>query len=271
MNKKIFLIMIAVFIIAVSFNVYADEIGCCSNPAAGSWACSSDLANRDAQCCPPQAANPSYYKPQNPDGPVDYNACKNSFFAVGQNCRNVEACNQGCCCSDTGGTVKSKIQCTGSGEIFDESDPTCANCADPQCNDGIDNDNNGCSDFQGGDYGCTDTSDTSEARGTCLGQSGGCLDSLYNPKLSSLIITQVIGQKKLFLRWIDECGQNAVSYDISRCKGQDCTNLVFVTTSATNSFEDSSAELEYDTMYTYQVKAHYSPQSSTPTVKDTER
>lgn len=39
-----------------------------------------------------------------------------------------------------------------------------------QCNDGIDNDNNGCIDFIGGDGGCSSDSDTTENGGGCLGQ-----------------------------------------------------------------------------------------------------
>lgn len=40
-----------------------------------------------------------------------------------------------------------------------------------QCNDGIDNDGNGCADFTGGDTGCSIDTDTSESGGVCPGDT----------------------------------------------------------------------------------------------------
>ena len=68
-KKKEVILLCILFLISLS-TVYADEVGCCSNPGAGLLTCSTDrLALRDKECCPkPESSFPSYYKStQNPD------------------------------------------------------------------------------------------------------------------------------------------------------------------------------------------------------------
>ncbi|MBI3027851.1 hypothetical protein HYY70_07105, partial [Candidatus Woesearchaeota archaeon] len=260
------------FLISLSY-AYADEVGCCSNPGAGFLTCSIDrLALRDKECCPtPEANFASYYKSsQNPEGPLNHNDCTSKFFFLNKACSNVDACSIGCCCSELGGEIKAEAQCKGSNVIFHKGQTNCNQlCPIPQCNDGIDNDNNKCADFAGGDTGCASPVDNDESGGICIEQGVGCTNPNHIPKLSDLIITPVKGQKKLLLSWQDECKETAVSYEVLRCKGSDCTSFALVGITNKNSFQDSSGDLLFDTTYTYQIKAHYNLQSAIPTIKKT--
>ena len=271
-KKKEVILLCILFLISLS-TVYADEVGCCSNPGAGLLTCSTDrLALRDKECCPkPESSFPSYYKStQNPDAPANYNECSTNFFFPNRACSTVEACGLGCCCSELGGTITPEAQCKGTGLTFHKGQTNCnAICPVPQCNDGLDNDNNGCSDFEGGDLGCTSPADNDESGGSCVKEGAGCTNPNYIPKLSNLEITPVKGQRKLLLKWKDECSETAVSYDILRCRDSGCTNFALVGIATANSFEDASGDLLFDTTYTYQIKARYNLQFATPTITKT--
>ena len=269
-------VLVFIFLLLISINTaYADEVGCCSNPGAGLLACSTDrLALRDKECCPkPEASFPGYYKStQNPDGPANSNECVTNFFFLNKACSDsaITACALGCCCSELGGTITAEAQCKGTGLIFHKGQTNCnAVCPIPQCNDGIDNDNNGCADFEGGDLGCTSPADNAESGGSCLQEGVGCNNANYIPKLSNLEITPVKGQRKFLIKWKDECSENVVFYDILRCKDSGCTNFAIVGTANTNSFEDISGDLLFDTTYTYQIKSRYNLQIATPTITKT--
>ena len=181
--------MLSIFLFLISLSpVYADEVGCCSNPGAGLLTCSIDrLALRDKECCPnPQSNFPNYYKSQqNPTNPTDYNDCITNFFFSGKACSAAAACALGCCCSQFGNSIKSEPQCQGTGLTFHKGETNCNQiCPVPQCGDGIDNDNNGCADFPV-DTGCTSATDNDESGGTCITQGTSCSDPSYVPKLSN--------------------------------------------------------------------------------------
>ncbi|HLG24943.1 MAG TPA: hypothetical protein VI564_08485 [Candidatus Nanoarchaeia archaeon] len=268
-TAKIYIFTILMLAIP-SFSL-ADEFGCCINAGAGLRTCNTDrLVSRDSECCPqPQINFTSYYhSTQNPQGPFNYEECSLSFFFSATSCLNVDKCSAGCCCSDTGGVLSSEAACSGSGMTFKKGEVDCSTaCVIPQCNDGLDNDNNGCADFQNGDLGCTSPADSTETGGTCGTSSQQCSNPNYEPKLSNLEIIPAKGEKKFTLRWGDECKEKATSYEIQRCKGLDCSNFALLSLSTTNSFEDSSQELEFDVFYTYRIVAHYSPQISQPSIK----
>ncbi len=272
-KKEVIVILFFVFSVLVSINAFADEVGCCTNPGAAALTCTTErLVLRDAECCPkPESSFPSYYKSsQNPYNPTDYNDCTTNFFFINTACSAVDACALGCCCSELGGTIKAEAQCKGTGLTFYKGQTDCnAVCPVPQCSDSVDNDNNGCADFGGGDLGCASAADTAESGGSCIQEGVGCNDANYAPKLSNLVITPAKGERKFLLTWQDECSGSAVSYDILRCKENGCTNFVLLGTTNTNAFEDASEELLFDTIYTYQVKVRYNLQTATPTITGT--
>jgi prepilin-type N-terminal cleavage/methylation domain-containing protein len=57
----------------------------------------------------------------------------------------------------------------------------------PQCNDGIDNDGNGCADSIGGDTGCTSVTDSIESGGSCPFVASGCADNTTEQRLTSTV------------------------------------------------------------------------------------
>ena len=272
MKKEAMILFVFLFLISIN-SVLADEVGCCSNTGAGLLTCSTDrLALRDKECCPkPEASFPSYYKStQNPDAPANYNECSSNFFFSNKACSTIDACGLGCCCSELGGTITPEAQCKGTGLTFHKGQTNCNQvCPVPQCNDGLDNDNNGCSDFEGGDLGCTSPADALESGGSCVTEGAGCSNPNYIPKLSNFEITPAKGQRKFLLKWKDECSKTAVSYDILRCKDNGCTNFALIGTTTINSFEDTSGDLLFDTTYAYQIKSRYNLQLAAPTITKT--
>jgi len=273
-EKRAMAIVFFLIVLISLSSVYAqnaEKQGCCTNPGAGPFACStSQFAKLNEQCCPQPEAQP-YYDTQDPNLPSNYAECASNFFHENTDCgdQSVSGCNLGCCCTNIGGEVKPQIQCQNAGETFHQNQLDCSQvCQIPQCNDGIDNDNNGCTDFNGKDTGCSSLSDNDESGGTCLTSGILCNDPSYVPDLSNLAITPLRGQKKFSLQWVDECDANAVFYEISRCEGIGCTNYVLIGTINTNIFEDSS-DLSFGKIYTYKVKAFYNLQSATPTAVKT--
>jgi len=266
--KKEAIILIFVFGTLFSINAFADD-GCCINPTS-SLVCSTEaFSSRDTDCCPLQASFPQYYKStQNPNNPADYADCAKNFFFNNTDCGLVDACKStGCCCSQFGWDITSEPKCKGTGQIFHKGVTDCNQiCAIPQCSDGKDNDNNNCIDYSGGDTGCFGPEDTLESGGICSGQATGCNNPNYAPKLTNLEITPVKGERKFLLKWQDECSENSAFYEVSRCTGAGCTNFALVAATNTNSFEDASGDLLFDTTYTYHVKARYKLQTATPSI-----
>ncbi len=97
-----------------------------------------------------------------------------------------------------------------------------------------------------------------------MAQGAVCDDPEYIPKLTNFEINPVQGQKKLLLTWTDECKENIIYYEISRCEGAGCTNFVVMGVINSNAFEDASDTLEYGKTYTYKIESHYSKQLATP-------
>src|SRR3989344_5217626 len=271
LKKEAIVILFLIFNLVISINVFADEFGCCINAGAGDRACFDEgLVLRDNVCCPkPESNFPGSYKStQNPTGPANYNDCATNFFFINKACDAVDSCSLGCCCSELGGQIKPEAMCQGASLTFHKGQTDCNEiCEIPQCNNGEDDDNNGCADDK--DTACQDPSIEVESGGRCLIEGVGCSNVNYVPKLSNLQITPVKGQKKLLLKWQDECSQTAVSYDILRCKSKGCTNFALVGVTNTNSFEDASEDLLFDSNYTYQIKAKYSLQTAMPTITNT--
>ena len=243
------------------------QLGCCTNPGAGLLTCSADkLALLDQGCCPrPEGNFSNYYKSgQNTNNPLNYAECSSSFFYINQGCSGIEACAIGCCCSDIGGNIKPEAQCKGTGQVFHKGATSCADiCIIAQCSDGIDNDNNGCADFEK-DTGCTGPADNTESGGTCLSEGANCNNPNYEPKISNFEVNAAKGQKKFLLSWQDECKSNSLYYELYRCQGVGCTNFELIFTMTKNSFEDISEILEFGKIYTFKVKAFYNLQSATP-------
>ncbi len=266
MRKKILIIYLSIFLFSFTYiNAQSDPLGCCTNPGAGTLTCSSDRLVLNTECCPkPEANFTSYYKspdaPNNPNNSID---CTQNFFFQNQACAGVNECALGCCCSDTGYTIKPEAQCKATGLKFFKGQINCQDvCKIPQCSDGIDNDNNGCLDF-GKDTGCDSASDNDESNGYCIKPGNNCNDPTYLPNLT-LEIAPVKGQKKFLLTWLDECKSSSLFYEISRCEGLGCTNYEQIAVVKANSFEDAAEELGYGITYTYKLKAFYSTTPSTP-------
>ena len=194
--KKLVLMFALLLVLPISYA----QVGCCINPGAGISTCSFNLISV-ASCCPiPEASNQGYYKgTQNPNGPQNSNDCRTNFFQQDADCSTATQCGLGCCCSDLGGSITPRAQCTGTSTFTLGSTSCNTVCPTPQCNDGIDNDRNGCLDFSNGDLGCTSAADRDESGGSCSAQGAGCVDPSYAPKLSSLVINPVAGQKKILV------------------------------------------------------------------------
>ena len=264
--RKLFWILVLSLFFSISYSNAQITLGCCSNPGAGIIACTDERLTFATECCPrPESNFTSYYKStQNPSGPSNYAECSSNFFFAGRACTSIESCAIGCCCSDAGGTIKPEVQCKGASQVFYKGTSSCsAVCPTPQCNDGIDNDNNGCIDFTGSDTGCQNPSDAAESGGKCLPAGANCNNPSYTPKLTGFDITPLKGQKAFSLQWIDECKTNSVYYELSRCLGVGCTNFDLVSNVNTDSFTDSSQDLEFGRFYTYKLKSYYSLQTAT--------
>ncbi len=264
LKKEIFIFGIFMFFISLN-SVYAQQSqkGCCTNPGAYvPDICFPDTLIDIDSCCPlPESSNQAYYTTQS--GPTTYSECIQQFFFSGKGCSEISACSGvGCCCSPSpfGGSIRKELECKNLGQKFysdiTDSQQCSQKCTIPQCRDGIDNNNNGCTDSD--DTACTSPEIQIE-NGNCKTQPVKCNDPAYKPKLTDLIITPVKGQRKFLLRWKDECTPK--SYDIFRCKGPSCTNFENVATASTNSFDDSSDQLLYDSTstapYTYKIIVQY--------------
>lgn len=226
---------IALFLVSINVSYAQQVLGCCTNPAAGILACSTErLAVRDTECCPSQQSNPSYYQPLNQQGPINYNDCITNFFVPNEICSDsIPECAAGCCCTDFGGTIESYATCNSIGGTF---------------NIGVED--------------CTSFCQTAPFTLTAT----DCDDPAYVPKFTSFDITTVKGEAELVLEWQNEC--TAQYYDIFRCKGDGCTNFNVVARINSNSFLDDS-DLLFGEKYTYMVKAYFSIQTSKPTINKT--
>src|SRR3989338_3936270 len=193
-------------ILPILANAQGTGVGCCLNPGAAALACSAERLSFLSECCTkPESANPSYYDALNL-GPQNYNDCANNFFLSGQSCDSVNKCQQGCCCFGISGEIKTMSQCSAAGSTFHVGKTNCnVVCNIPQCNDRLDNDANGCIDFPA-DSGCNNQADNAEEGGICLSVSGQNCDSInYAPKITNFIAVPFKGQKKIELKWDNEC------------------------------------------------------------------
>jgi hypothetical protein len=264
-KKRLTIVMFLVFLVsALSAN---SQLGCCTNPGSPDACSEGDWVSLDAVCCPqPENQNSQYYKDQvfNPNGPLDYSDCSSNFFYEETSCGSsaITECVQGCCCTSQGGTQTGQAQCQESGAVFTPGQ-LCENagCIDPECNDGIDNDGNGCADYSEGDTGCFASEDSTESGGQCLTDGIFCSDPSYTPIIEIFDAFPVNGKKEFTLVWSSECEDNIQYYEVSRCEGAGCSNFALVTSSTSNTFIDSSSELEFEKVYNYQLKAVYTIQS----------
>ena len=271
----LFLLIFVIINILNSVIVYADEVGCCANPGAGLRSCYDQrLVYRDAECCPTQSENPTYYESEeNPFGPKSYDDCVTNYFYSGTACSSVDSCITGCCCEPTKAATKTRVECKGTGVTFHEGESDCSNvCTLPNCSDGKDNDGNGCADFPD-DTGCTAADDEVESGGVCGVPKAGCDSISYTPELTNLEITPGQGERKgereFSISWKDECADNINYYEIFRCKGNACNDFTLAGSSLVDSFTDDSGGLLFWEIYNYRIKAHYSIQAVTPSVEGT--
>jgi hypothetical protein len=265
------LVLLVVSLISLSY-AQQDEIGCCTNPNAGTFTCSSARpVRKSTECCPPGAGNPTYYRSSsNPFGPSTALECSNDYFFAGSSCSAVSECSLGCCCTpSSGGSITSRTACQGSGTAFHDGNTNCNVCPSPQCMDGIDNDNNGCADMN--DTGCSSMSDNSESGGICVDNTPQCSNSQYVPRLSGFQILGVKGQQKFQLTWNDECQEAAAFYQVFRCTGPSCTSPELIATVPTNSYTDSSQSLAFGPTYVYRVIANYNVIVARPTINGSGR
>jgi len=264
MMKKILFLL--VFSLLIGF-VNAQTLGCCLNPGAGTLTCATERLAQQSECCPaPESSNPSYYNTAS-GGPSTSSQCLQNFFVQGQSCDQVSQCSLGCCCTSTGGEVKTGLLCTGSGVTFKQGQTDCiAACNIPQCNDGKDNDGNGCKDYPI-DSGCESVSDTSEQSGTCLPVAGQNCESIsYQPQISLFVAKPMQSEKKMELVWNSECTANIVSTNIYRCAGVSCTNFQLIGSTPLMAFIDEDPLLVFGTTYTYKIEAQYRVQTTKPTL-----
>lgn len=254
----------------------SQAFGCCANPAIGAQAvCNSDSLVTVDQCCPNPSTSPEAYQgPNNPNGPVDKDQCEAEFFD--SSCDDLLLCTDVACCvsPEQGGQLLARALCLGAEQTFDSSITDSATCQDtypvPLCNDGKDNDGDGCADaldegcFNNGQY---NPADNSEEGGICIGQGQGCANPSYVPRLEQLQADPVKGKREMQLDWSDECTQNALFYEVFRCEGEGCTSFSKIGTATTPTFRDASDQLLFGEEYRYQVRAHYDPQPAKPTVE----
>ena len=208
-----------------------------------------------------------------------------SGFKANTLCTNLpspsnEQCRLGCCCySDSGinsGNLLAQAKCDIHGGTFNLGITTHAQCAGqcsiPQCNDGIDNDGDGCIDFTGpnNDDGCIGLDDPSESGG-----DKSCTVAQRSCSLDQLIVRPVKGEKKIRLAWQETDNQCQVStYKILRCDLTSCTPAEpQVGTSTTGVYVDDFVGWDTETLrhnYWYKIIAVYeNPSGMTAEISST--
>ncbi len=157
---------------------------------------------------------------------TNQNVCESYFFYPASNCNSVNQCNIGCCCAE------------------DEYGKTASLTYGTLCNQ---------------------TFKPSEPRKTCdevceieqQPTQTGC------PLLNVTAIT-VKGEKQILLRWQETC--NAESFQISRCKGNNCNNFQFIQSLRGHDYIDTSDSLRWYEYYTYNVTANIGTENLSQTV-----
>ena len=277
-HKKLLIPAILIFVFgAMAIYVYAATTSCCINPGSGALTCSMTVDVTAAQCCPePQTSYPSYYD-VTIGGPSSVEICKKDFFFQNNKCDDASVlkikdnCELGCCCKNEdgvmSGNIMARVQCTGADTNFRSGETDCNTaCGITQCNNGIDDDKNSCSDWPA-DSGCTNADDTSESGGSCGGTPGvNCNDPAYTPKITKFTAMPVKGEKQIGLNWENECFSSTTSYYIYRCTGSGCNtfiNPIMVLQQkdfeAADKFKfiDKDSKLEFGKSYTYQIKINF--------------
>ncbi len=262
--KKTNLLLIGILILTFAIPTYAveDPVGCCANPGAGVLSCTTERLAKLSECCPVPVSSYRNYYDASVNGPKDYDNCREKFFFSGESCSAVDECTAGCCCTIAdginAGKLTTKIQCKDPG-TFNAGKTNCnIVCNVPECNDGIDNDNNGCIDFPA-DQGCNNKVDEDESGGKCVITGPSCGNPSYQPKITSFRAVPVKGQKKIKLEWQSECNSNVASHEILKCAGENCNN--FVSVGAIETDED----VGFGKFYTYKIEVSYNLQTEKST------
>jgi hypothetical protein len=264
MNKKILLLVLAFLLVLAPVKA---AIGCCYNPKYP-VPCFGQIDTTD--CCPDQGLFPNYYWTQaDQRGPVDNSECISDFFDTGEDCGAVAECTDvGCCCPDA--TIISSVDCFG--QWYPVYDDCIALCAPKQCGDAVDNDGDGCCDFNGcegkpADPGCDSIDDDNESDRTCT-IGGQCLQS-RTPILSELQrrVSNDRGERRITLEWVDDSVCQAESFEIQRCEGASCTDFEEVGSTVYSIYIDP--DVNWDTYYRYMIIGHYAvAQNSDPLESD---
>jgi len=270
--------MCIIFLLLSLFAYAQEEFGCCFNPGAGTQiTCNTDdgLVRQDLCCPQPDVNNPDFYNPAI-GGPSNFNDCDANFFFENQDCGVVPECVTGCCCTinpaDSLG-ILSEAQCGGFNTVFNVGTTDCnVQCQVPECNDGIDNDGDGCADF-GSDKSCSSANDNNEGDGEsgCITASTpSCDNPAFVPEITTFFASQIAGQKKVELQWQNQCTSKINFHVISRCQGEGCSNFVEIATIGENNYVDEDVDLQFSTTFKYKVVSHFTDlfneQSKTTTV-----
>ena len=223
MKRIVLGIGLGILLIFIGFPSYSQaqtsDAGCCYSPNAGLVVC--NLVSRNT--CVDRYRQPL------------------EQFLPGVKCTADSSpaktlCELGCCCYDFDGKqfgeLAPHLQCQiRPGYTPDKFrvGPTATECANlcdvPECRDGIDNDNDGCVDYDRSDPSYDD--DCASADQLIEGNLGGiktCFEPTVSCSITKLVVTPEKGEKKIRLRWQEGESQCRINeYSIFRCQGDSCT------------------------------------------------
>ena len=258
-TKKYILLFIALLILVSSASAQNTdrpiERGCCTNAKADNF-CVSNA--RNTVCC-------NIYEYTTDDA---YNLCLSQYFIADQDCpvgipNNLQPCDIICCVGNGNAEMLERGTCLDRDLRVDTASDvaTCAvNNPPNQCNDGKDNDNDGCPDLA--DSGCNGAvdPDNSEAEGPCSQSTTDCTNSGYKPIGFSQQPPLITSQFQVVLSWFNKCPLQATNYEIFRKDGSISVTGEFIkigqSDHPTATFTDTNT-LNSKTTYTYKVVAHY--------------
>lgn len=232
------MVFVATFVATAifSYNVYAQAMGCCTNPNA-LLPCSLDMTYVD-DCCP--FNDPSFYSNETGYGPSNYDDCILNYFFEGDRCEDIADCEVGCCCPPFGSPIlpeySYKATCVAPdyyfvGDIsFFQNCTTICEVTPPEIN----------------------------------------VSECEYPEPQNLVAVHVKGRNSVWLDWSDEC--NATYFSVERCYGTrpECSQTDFEVLNSyvtKTYYTDNDIDLLWsisDTdkeVYTYRVTAHYYDQT----------